>query len=234
MYKSIKQSFSGDFELVVVGPYDPPEEFTKLHNTKFIKDFGCPTRCQQIALIESQGEYTFLGADDGLFFPNSLDKCFDALGDGYKDVIIAKYTEGEVYPPAVTGEYWHLHFHKDLRTVLNVDGNWYVANNMIMRREYILDLGGYDCRFETTPHAVLDLGIRAQRDKANCKLSDHVVMHCEHQPGESGDHGPVHRCGLLDYERFIALYANENVNCRINIDINNWLTSPSIWDKRNF
>jgi len=52
-YKSVNRSFSDSFEIVIVSPYDLPENLKNYDNIKIIKDFGSPSRCQQIGLMHS-------------------------------------------------------------------------------------------------------------------------------------------------------------------------------------
>ena len=45
-YQSAKDSVGDEFswEMILVGPNDPPETFTDRRNFKFLKDYGTPTR----------------------------------------------------------------------------------------------------------------------------------------------------------------------------------------------
>jgi hypothetical protein len=80
LYDSIGKSFSGSWEMVVIGPFEPSESLMAEGNVKYIKDFGTPIRCQQIGLLESEGDYITWAADDGQYFPDSLNVSFRILG----------------------------------------------------------------------------------------------------------------------------------------------------------
>ena len=72
-YNSILDSFSQSFELIIISPYDLPEDLQEYDNIKIIKDYGSPSRCQQIGLEHCEGEFVTWGADDGEFLSGALD-----------------------------------------------------------------------------------------------------------------------------------------------------------------
>ena len=53
------------WEMVLVGPNNPPPFFDDKKNFKFLKDFGSPSRCAQIATVLAEGEFMMWGSDDG-------------------------------------------------------------------------------------------------------------------------------------------------------------------------
>ena len=81
LYNSIPSSTSVlDYELVIVSPCDLPPELEDKDNVRLIKDWGNPSRCTQLGLLHSKGEYVTWAADDGMFCHNmALDKAFDDL-----------------------------------------------------------------------------------------------------------------------------------------------------------
>ena len=68
MYKSVIESV-GDYswEMILVGPNEPTDFFKDKNNFRFIKDYGHPARCAQIATMFAQGKYMMWGSDDGVF-----------------------------------------------------------------------------------------------------------------------------------------------------------------------
>ena len=98
LYDSILASTTRSFELVIVGPYPLPERLRDLKNVKYAKDFGSPVRASNIAASLCEGEVYTWFADDCILFENSLDKCLDefyAMGNNKKNVLVAKYYEGQ-------------------------------------------------------------------------------------------------------------------------------------------
>ncbi len=58
LYQSIPNTTAlTDYELVIVSPYDLPPELQGVDNVRLIKDSGCPTRCYQLGLLHSKGDY---------------------------------------------------------------------------------------------------------------------------------------------------------------------------------
>ena len=57
-YQSAISAVGDEFswELIFVGPNDPPVQFSSRKNFKFLKDYGTPTRCAQIATSVAEGE----------------------------------------------------------------------------------------------------------------------------------------------------------------------------------
>lgn len=230
LYNSIQRSFSGDFELVIVGPNKPEHSFLQLANTKYIYDSGSPARCSQIALLSSVGEYVHIGSDDGVFLDDALNKCFRILKPGYKSVVFTKYTESDTPHPAMfTDEYWYLNFHHHQSTAKilpfeNINSN--VCLTFLTKRQYLLELGGFDCQFETH-YAYMDAALRIQKDGASCVLAPDVVIHCDHG---HDDHNPIESSFRdNDHPKLISLYGNSSVNSRVVIDLDNWKNSPSKW-----
>lgn len=80
LYDSIGTSFSGPWEIIIIGPFEPSDDLMAEGNVKYIQDFGSPIRCQQIGLIHAEGDYITWAADDGAYFPGSLDVSFAILG----------------------------------------------------------------------------------------------------------------------------------------------------------
>ena len=97
MYKSIAASVSPyTWELILVGPNYPSVELMQKGNFKFIKDFGSPARCAQIATSLAEGRLMMWGSDDGIFMENSIKECIELHNQSNDhDVIILRYSEGE-------------------------------------------------------------------------------------------------------------------------------------------
>ena len=232
LYDSIVDAFSGKFELIFVGPYDIPAELQNIQNVKYIKDWGSPMRCQQIGLIKSRGQHIFWAADDAVFVKNSIDNAFNLLKNrDYHEIVIGKYTESENPREwMLTRDYYIIGNHHIVTKY--IPSHWYLFMVGLVNREYAVDLGGWDCRFEATAMGHIDFGIRAQRDGANCILGD-VMLKCGHMPADTGDHGPIHyRQTEHDEPLFNSIYTSESALSRTVIDKNSWENCPSVWKPR--
>ena len=53
LYDSAIEAVGEDYtwEMILVGPNEPPPELAEKSNFKFFKDFGTPARCGQIATL---------------------------------------------------------------------------------------------------------------------------------------------------------------------------------------
>ena len=77
------------FELVLVSPFDLPDNMKQFDNVKLIKDFGHPTRAAQIGIQHCEGRLMYHCVDDAIFLPDSIDKAIEQYDQvcGRKDVI---------------------------------------------------------------------------------------------------------------------------------------------------
>ena len=137
------------WEMILVGPNNPPPFFDDKKNFKFLKDFGTPSRCAQIATMLAEGEFMMWGSDDGYFLKNSIRECISLKKNlDRKDVVIIRYAEGRDYsgksPP---DEYWKAWTHPDLR-LPGVPEDYMITLLSMFSLDYFRELGGWDCRFE--------------------------------------------------------------------------------------
>ena len=251
-YRSLENSLHRPFELIFVTPHkELTEELADKKNIKLITDYGSANRCQQIALCNATGKYVRWAADDETFFENKLDEAIDfneKNESSEKDVVLFKFYEGERNGDGVlhsTGQTemsnWDQYYRMekacswlgDAFDVGAVSPDYWIFNTALMKTEYLRKLGGFDTKFETTFMAHTDLAIRAQNNGSRVILFDHPVTSCTHMPGASGDHAPIHWAHIFNDEPLIkSIYSEPSSKDRINIDIDNWKESPSIWDRR--
>lgn len=232
LYNSIIESFNGRFEIIFCGPYDLPQELTLKDNIKYIKDFGSPTRAQQIALLQAKGEYIAWAADDGVFLPNALNIAFKKIEPN--SVVMGKYYEGnnDGDMPMQDDAYYILSNHDSMK-LKYVPKGYYMFNVGIVSRETLLKFGGFDCQFEVLPMAFNDLAIRLQLRGIKFIIQDELMFKCSHMPGHEGDHGPIHDAQTLhDEPLFKKIYSQNMYQGRIEIQLNNWERSPSRWIRR--
>lgn len=225
-----------EYELVIVSPYELPPEL-KNKNIRLIQDWGCPSRCFQIALLNSVGKYVLIISDDGVFIPGmAVDKAFEIMPQHHKGVVVLKYREGNVkirHGQTVlsgweTDVFYTMGYHRPLRLPY-IPKHYVPLMNHLIPREYIIEIGGLDCRFEQPGIGIIDLSVRLQNDGAEVKIGD-IAMHYDH--GHK-DHGPIksasddNDCPLLT-----KLYSDAAYDGITKIDINNWKSSPEVWNRR--
>jgi len=248
LYDSIKISFSESWEMVIIGPFEPSEDLMNEGNVKYIKDFGSPIRCQQIGLVQSEGEWITWAADDGQFFQSSLDIAFKHLEEKkdtatplYKNLVMGKYYEG--YTGEVDQTQGALrHMSEDFYYILNNhDGNQfanmpekcYMLNVGIVSKQLLEEVGGWDCQFEVCPLSYNDLAIRIKKYGVNFIIQNEMMYHCTHMPVRSGDHGPIHDAQTThDAPLFASIYSDPAQKDRIHIKLDNWKNSMDYWTRR--
>jgi glycosyltransferase involved in cell wall biosynthesis len=238
-YNSILASTTCNFELIIVGPYPPTDYLSDKVRVKYIKDLGTPARAHNIGALIAEGDLVCWTSDDGLFLPENLDKLieeYESMPANLKNVVVAKYYEGVNYSSTnqQNDEYYKIGF-SDATRLENAKeaNNWYLFNFSLFKLDYFFELGGLDCQFQACPMAHADFGVRAQADGAIVKMSEHVILNCDHMPGETGDHGPIHNAQVFEDQPLFKLkYENGLDEVDLKIDINNWKNSDSPWEKR--
>jgi len=239
VYKSILASTKCSFELIIVGPYPPTDFLSDKARVKYIKDLGTPTRANNLGALVAEGDLVCWTSDDGLFLPENLDKLieeYESMPANLKNVVVAKYYEGINYSSRnqQSNEYYTIGF-SSATSIPNAEetNGWYLFNFSLFKLEYFLELGGLDCQFQACPMAYTDFSVRAQADGAVVKMSEHVILNCDHMPGEMGDHGPIHNAQVFEDEPLLkSKYKNGLQGIDLKIDINNWKNSESPWTKR--
>jgi len=238
LYHSIGESFSGEWELILVSPYDLPEAMKRHSNIKLIKDWGSPIRCRQIALLHAAGNWICYAADDVIFLKGSLDIAFRKLelsAMDYKTVIVGKYVEGTAdIRHMLTNTYYQLSYHADMKKTLKyIPKNYWLINTGVVSKKLLIGLGGWDCRFEVCALACVDLSIRLQNYHVVTLLQEEPIFSSTHMPGETGDHEPIHKAQTEhDQPLFAKIYGKKNSINRTGIDINNWKNVPARWERR--
>lgn len=238
LYDSLKACTNKEFELIFVGPYPLPDSLKDTPNVKWIEDWGCPSRCYQIGLINCSAPYVLFVADDGVFLNNGvIDNAFktlEALPPSKKNIISMKYYEGsrrKDHGPA-TEKYWYMKHQKVLKKMPYIPKTCLMMMCGLIDREYLLEMGGFDCRFNHVGLGCPDLSARLQIDGANMILGD-FFMEFAHINGPISDHAPIHYShSEVDEPLFVSIWTNPDCMNRIKIDINNWKKVPDIWGRR--
>ena len=236
LYWSIVESTKEEFELILIGPYQPPGKLYGRVNVHWIQSWRSPNAAQQQGLLEATGEYITFATDDGVFLPGALDESFENLQwcnthdiPTGKEIVVGKYLEGDSPNPDMTkDDYYRFKYHKAYRLPA-VPPDGLIFNCGIISRDFLIELGGWDCSFEATTCAHADLGTRAKMAGADMILNPNPLFKCSHQPGKSGDHGPVHEAMKRDLKTFKNMYSKPR---QIKIDINNWKSTEEKWSRR--
>lgn len=236
LYRSIRSSVGENYswELVLVGPNDPPPFFEDKVNFKYFKDYGSPSRAFQISLMLAEGELVTWASDDGFYTENSLSECIEMHDEqdlGFKDIVIARHVEGRNHTgKQEPNEFWKAWHHPTLRLPAIPD-DFYIVLNGMMKLEYLRELGGIDCVYENYNMNLHDLAFRAQRSGSKIYFSPTTVLNCDWNPNE-GDHKPVATAHKEhDYPLFMENMATPHPD-RIEIDFFNWTKSDKIWKRR--
>ena len=229
LYTSIKKAYSGEWEIIFIGPYAPIDKMGD--NVKYIHSLRHPNACQQIGLIESTGDYIMPSWDDGTYRGGSIDKAFSLLQPN--SAVAGKYTEGDIAPAYMADKkYWFINTHSQAYSPY-VPDDFIIFNTGIVSREKLIELGGFDCRYEATALGFIDLSIRMQLSGVKVILMEEVMMDCSWLPGTEGDHGPIHEAmEEHDFSLLHKMYRQPVFHKRMKIDINNWKEQPEIWERR--
>lgn len=233
LYSSLVETYHGDWEMIIVGPYEP---YFKKPNLTWIEDWGCPTRCQQRGLLAAKGEWLCFGWDDGVYMNGAVDKSFEILKDNnfdYKTVVIGKFIEGlENQRYMVSDDYYKINFHDQARSPYFPD-DFLIFSTGIISKKLLTEVGGFDCKFETMALSVLDLSIRLQFYGCKMILQEGIMLTCSWQPGTTGDHEPVHMgFHRNDMPLYYKTYKSPEFVQNLVMPLDNWEKSPSKWERR--
>jgi len=239
-YQTMLKSTTRSFELVIVGPYAMPAELEQYKNIKYVRDFGSANRAQSISFSLCEGELVVSLCDDGIMLDGTIDKHIDMLremGPDPKNVVVGKYREGPV------GSQDRETHHDDLYFSINggpgasqyIPNDWWLFNLAFMHRSFMEELGGFDSKFEGTWCAHTDLAIRAQASGAIVKMSGIDCMLCDHMPGTTGDHLPIHECQTFsDVPLLNKIYRDPywRQNRKLSMDKDDWKKEEIVWKRR--
>lgn len=233
LYDSIIAATKEEFEVIFVSPYPLPKALQGISNVKWIEDWGTPIRAQQIGLVACTGDYISWAADDGYYYPGSIDLAFKSLGNAhYQTLVVGKYYEGSENPFMNSIKYYYINTHNGSRSRY-IENDCLMVMVGIVSRQLLLELGGWDCQFEVCPMAYNDLSVRFKNYGCSFIFQEEIMFRCSHMPGHLGDHGPIHDAQTQhDEPLFRFIYNNRDALTRSKIDINNWQKVPARWERR--
>lgn len=229
-YDSLEKSCNNhDFEVVLCGPFDPPESITNKDNVKFIKDYGSPTRSAQIAALNCSGEYMYHVVDDILFVPNAISNELDRLHPLH--IISMRYREGQQHSGKdLPHYYWVAGSSYPWR---GIQPQWGNCVHFLMSRGLFMHYGGFDCSFEYLNHATHDLLFRIQQNEQNVKhlLSKQTVCSADWMPDITGDHAPIHYA-QTEHDAVLFQQMWFNPNNRTSVHPENYKNCADVWERR--
>jgi hypothetical protein len=233
IYDSITESTNRPFELIIVGPTCLTEKLANKSNVKYLKDFGHPNRCWNLAMLLAEGQYTTWMSDDGFYQTGVLDKVIgilDAEPDNEKLIVsMATIEAGHHYSES----FCYINAQPEMSSP-------YIPNNFrflalgTFHTNYLLKLGGLNCiLFETYAMAHKDISIRAQYDGAKIVFLSDIAIIQGHMPGTSGDHAPIHYAQTAHDEiEFKRLYHNSHTYIDLHRPLDDWKKVSPIWARR--
>lgn len=242
LYLSIAQACTSKWELLICGPEKQfPEGLKLADNVKVIYDKGSPVRASNIAASLAAGKYITWAADDAVYLTHSIDNALetlverDEMGDNPKDVVVGKYFEGQngTTKALHSDNYFTINGADSTRSPY-INNEWYLFNIAFMHTEFFNSLGGWDCKFEACPMAHTDMACRAYNKGAKVRMVNSPILDCDHMPGTTGDHAPIHHAQLgHDEPLFRSRYSDPNWREKnLDISLDNWKRVPSVWDRR--
>jgi hypothetical protein len=242
---------SSEYEIIFISPYDLPDELQNVPNVRLVKDWGAPTRCCQLGLLAAKGEYVFPGADDALFDEGTfwLDIALEIIPKHKKGIVLLKHLEGtsqellklmnerrkgKNIPSWDTDVFYRLDTHHAYHENYPlIPGHYLVLMLWMARRDYLIEMGGWDCEFEHHGIGTIDLSIRLQNDGAEVVMGPKALELGHLQSDHAEVMVPAYK---HDGDLIKEIYGNPrgprfNIN-KTKIDINNWKNVPEVWERR--
>ena len=237
------------FELVIPSPYLIPDEILSLPNVKFIHTHANPTLAFQMAARLCDSEFLYNTTDDGLIQENAIDNALDFFKSKLtdNDLINMRYIEGnldvdsleplnEYFNPhskSFEKDYWFPYYHEPLR-LRGISPDWKLCPHFLIKSKFFTELGGFDCEYEYSNHALHDLAFRAQCNGSKVFDSPTIAFHCSHTHGPQSDHKPVEDAQEgPDLERFNSIYGKENAaQDRVFLNYDDCKKKDRVWKRR--
>lgn len=238
LYKSIDTKHS--FEMIVCGPYGLPSFFDNIKNVKYIRDFGNPVRCSNIAVSLAEGSILTAVADDAVYCKGALDESiemFEKMSEttpaGTFNVVSHMYYESANRSDEKLQGYDYYRLNGSTWTSSPYfPDNWVLFNSTIMAREDFLMMGGWDSFFKTTTMSHSDLAVRCQAFGVNVQVYSKAITSCDH--GHL-DHQPIENAQTHeDLPLFRKKYHDPNwrSNVELCLEVDNWRHADPVWRKR--
>ncbi len=235
-----RSSASMSVEIICVSPRPLPEALKHDGRIKYKQDLGSPARGVQIAASMATGSRIAILTDDAMMEPGAQDVIWESnRNQDRKTVVLGKYTEGEGtsrggrknWKFQLADNYYKVNS-SSYTASSYIPNEWSIANSAYVDRDYFIELGGWDCRFESHAIPSTDWAIRAQRDGAKFILVDIKVFHLNWDPNPSNPSAICRAFNENDWPLYRSIYDDPNCVDRIKINFDNWKQSPEIWARR--
>jgi hypothetical protein len=232
IYESVSDSLIGhSFEVIAIGPNLPSKFFDDKLNFRYVRDFGHPSRCLQIASILCSGEYLCWLPDDIILEQDSLGKCIEFMSDkSPADGMTFRYSEGQGFTGSQDKDdsYWIGWTHQDQRFA-HVNKDWKIAPVFLYNRNHFVSIGGLDCRFEHINFNTHDLAYRIQALGGKIHPSPTKVFSADWTPNDPVVSGAHYE---NDAPLFAKIYSQRAFDRGVSID--NWKEQANYWPRRNY
>jgi len=232
LYDQIAQSVGKyQFELITIGPNFPPQKLQEVYNFRYIRDFGCPSRCFQIGVELSDGEYIVSIPDDAFIFEKSLEQCLDFMSDKPQNHgMTVMYNEGGGNQH-LNSEYWRGKYHNDIKPLVGVREDWKIAPCFLYNKEYFVSLGGLNCDLHHVNLNGHSVAFVTQARGGEMHSSPCCVFKCGWEPPT--ENAVLYQVYLEnDRPKFNKFWNNIDAAIKYNIKFDNWKKEPLFWPKR--
>lgn len=236
IYDSLVQSCQKyTWEVVFVGPFVNEQVLNSHENILHFHSYASTPICIQEFIPQCNGKLICQISDDCLAYHNGLDGCIDTyLTHCQKeDAVNARYREGENFQsPEFPWYYWSPKgYPPNIYGWAGINPDWWLCLQTLINKEFFIEIGGLDCRFEFVNHCYHDLSFRIQNMGGKVYQSLTELCVYDHMPGDVGDHKPISDAQIgPDTEKFNLLW--ENKSNRGKIDYNNWKQYEKMWSRR--
>jgi len=195
-----------------------------------------------IATLAAKAPLITWMADDGYYYPGALKRAVDLWKETInpRNVVNLRYREGPNFEgPDKPTDYWMCHHHSILQTLPGILPHYKLLLMGLLSKQYFMEIGGLDCRYEYLNLNLNDLGIRIQKDGGEVNLLDGNVLTVDwvSDPDRLDEFGKQDATIVAFHENDLGVYINDyntSVSDRIKIDYNNWMDADPIWRRRRF
>jgi hypothetical protein len=235
-YNNVLNNTKYSFEIIFVGPCSMIKELEQYTNIKVVRDFGSPVRARQMCLPLIEGELVTCTSDDCTYLPKVLDEVIENFpSDNYKHVFIGTYMEGQPGTQKTVQPEGNWKLNHAYPKGKYVDNDWWIFNTAFLTTKFLIELGGFDCRFQVLACADADLAVRAYRAGASVVMLKNMVQDIDWAPGIDGygDHRPIwYAQTYSDMDLYKRLHNNESQKDRTVVSLDGWKDCPQVWPTR--
>ena len=128
-------------------------------------------------------------------------------------------------------DFWTLGYHKNAR-VTCAPPEWVALGLGMVKRQLLLNVGGWDEDFETTGQATVDLGLRLQRHGVKFAVWRHIVQALGYEPGTDDSRSGINAAYESDLQKYLYKWSLPDV-LRTKVDVRPDADHPgAVWARR--